>query len=322
MQNTCVQGWLWRLSGCGRRGLALIALLAAMCHGANDGRAAISAASLPDISLFRDYAFFEFGNGQLNLSSFTVHGDIAKSAGTHSDDIDLSSSKVGTIYKDTAATAKLSSTTRNGIVNQDMGPAKSQAISASVAFASLTADQYLGNLNIQNNYTLDLTGQGAHGFVISVGNFSINAKTLTIKTDPGAFVIFNIAGSTVNLNDAKFALVGLNASDLLFNVTGAGGGNNVTLKGNVVGSWLVPQRWVDPDSVTLHGAVWGGKTIDADSGTLYAQGFRPVVPEVPIAPVPEASTVWAGALAVLALGWQSRNRFLAPFSRGKPAQRA
>jgi len=112
---------------------------------------------------------------------------------------------------------------------------------------------------------MTFTGNGGLN-VICINNINLVNATITIQGGPSDTFIFNVTGPGVmgahNLNQVKTTLVGVNASQILWNVTASGTTLNAfKLTTRIVGTWLVPNGSFILDKAVLNGSVCAGCTV-------------------------------------------------------------
>jgi hypothetical protein len=150
-----------------------------------------------------------------------------------------------------------------------------------------------------------IDGSGNSIFSVSSVSFN-NGQTLTIHGDGTHSVVFNIDAST-HFSGNIVLTGGLTSDQVLFNIIG---GNGATLSGGntlqtaanggiLTGTFLDPNGAINVNNVVINGRLFGG-----DSSDMQIVSGAEI--NAPLGtPVPEAATVFAGALLLLPLGLQT-----------------
>jgi len=114
---------------------------------------------------------------------------------------------------------------------------------------------------------MTFTGNGGLN-VICINNINLSSATITIQGGPSDTFIFNVTGPGVGspgahiLNNVKTTLVGVNPSQILFNVTASGTTVDASkLTTRLVGTWLVPNGSFLLDKPVLNGSICAGCTV-------------------------------------------------------------
>jgi hypothetical protein len=160
-------------------------------------------------------------------------------------------------------------TTGHGVQNQDLsaacgaGGTGGDCRNASQCASGLPCTQNVGDLTTSRTFT----GNGGLN-VICINNINLTKATITIHGGPSDTFIFNVTGPGVgspaahNLNTVTMNLVGVNPSQILFNVTASGTTVNATnLATRLVGTWLVPNGSLILDKGVLNGSICAGCTV-------------------------------------------------------------
>jgi hypothetical protein len=207
------------------------------------------------------------------------------------------------LYVNTGSTINLNGATpsnifQNASTNSLLSQAITDANNASAAATAKGPGTNLGDISSNQN----LTNVAVGNYVYTVGNIS-SGITINISAPAGSTVIVNITGTVggnINLNIAG----GLNANDVLYNVTGPDAINENLAGGtSITGILLAPNS-----SVSLAGnAVVTGQVIARD---ISLSGNADIIFSGPVTPEPSTFSVVAIGTAAL-LG----HRF---FRRWKP----
>lgn len=134
------------------------------------------------------------------------------------------------------------------------------ALAASAFLAGLAPTQSFGNITTSRTFS----STGAVN-VIQLGSVNTVKQQLTITGGASDVFVFNVAGG-FNFSSSQLILSGVNASNIIWNFPGAGGDIDIFKSVTVAaGTFLGPQRNMELDVATLHGAFIAGGTIKIHS---------------------------------------------------------
>jgi hypothetical protein len=200
-----------------------------------------------------------------------IHGDICIAPGAH---LSMSGSEyiTGDIQLGAGATFSNSSSGTIGTVftNVDLSAEINDANAATAALALLPCTQTFTKLD----NTLTIAGNGGLN-VICVTDVVLNGKTVTLAGGPSDHFVVNVSGKFVLNGGGKILVLGLPASNVIYNIknTGpdvafTGGGGGVNCCNSVVdGTVLAILRKIALSPGMVHGEVISSKNISIVSGS-------------------------------------------------------
>ena len=220
-------------------------------------------AGYPNLGAAAGFAVFALNSPgptqSVNLSNDTITGDVGVASGATVTN-QASSTIIGNVFVDSGGSFSGPGTV-NGTVftSQNLAPARTDAINASISAAALSPNFTFGNI------TSTTTVSGVSGLnVVSVtGNINLNNASLILSGPADAFFVVNVAGSITLAGTGGIVVGGSVApSQLLINMTGTGSLLQTQI-GNVIQG-------------TLLGPNVGGSLDGAFGSVLLGGNFSPV----------------------------------------------
>lgn len=262
---------------------------------------ALTAKAQVNLGAAGNYALLETGSGNVNIANASSAGGINGNVGIANGG---SLGDSGTPIHGNVVTYA------NPAGNPPINPNVVANVSGTISqnSAALTAAVNAANAAELAAVSMSASGGGigvtsiTSGGTINPGVYNLTTFNLPngaiLNLNGGGYYVFNISGG-LTLNSARvLAASGLNLANILFNVTGGGVGFSGGLNQESILDGVILD--LNGSNIGIAPGVVDGEIISNENVGI-ASGASCLTPPTP-APVPEASTVFAGAMMLLPLG--------------------